>query len=97
MKFVILGFDGPEGAAKRNVHRPAHLARMDALDAQGRVVLAGPLTDQAGSLIVIEAESLVEAEAFIREDPYVVHGVFTRFEVHPFMQVFPKNGTDSRP
>jgi uncharacterized protein YciI len=97
MKFVILGFDGPEGAAKRKAHRPAHLARMDVLDAQGRVVLAGPLTDQAGSLIVIEAESLAEAEAFIREDPYVVHGVFARFEVHPFMQVFPKDGSASKP
>lgn len=91
MKFVILGFDGPDGAAKRKVHRPAHLARMDVLDAQGRVVLAGPLTDQAGSLIVIEAESLAEAEAFIREDPYVAYGVFERFEVHPFLQVFPKD------
>lgn len=97
MKFVILGFDGPEGVAKRKVHRPAHLARMDALDAQGRLVLAGPLTDQAGSLIVIEAASLAEAEAFIREDPYVVHGVFERFEVHPFMQVYPNDGTASPP
>lgn len=97
MKFVILGFDGPDGAAKRKVHRPAHLARMDALDAQGRVVLAGPLTDQAGSLIVIEADSLEEADAFIREDPYVIHGVFARFEVHPFLQVFPKDGGASAP
>jgi uncharacterized protein YciI len=94
-KFVILGFDGPGGADKRKVHRPAHLARMETLDAQGRVVLAGPLTDKTGSLIVIEAESLAEAEAFVREDPYVVHGVFERFEIHPFMQVFPKNGSGS--
>lgn len=90
MKFVILGFDGPDGVAKRKVHRPAHLARMDALDAQGRVVLAGPLTDKTGSLIVIEADSLAEAETFAREDPYTVHGVFERVEVHPFVQVFPK-------
>jgi len=95
MKFVILGFDGPEGVAKRKIHRPAHLARMDALDAQGRVVLAGPLTDQAGSLIVIEADSLAEAEAFARDDPYTVHGVFERFEVHPFMQVFPKGSASA--
>ena len=54
MKFVILGFDGPDGEAKRKIHRPAHLARLEPLDAQGRVVLAGPLTDRAGSLIVIE-------------------------------------------
>lgn len=91
MKFVILGFDGPEGEARRKVHRPAHLARMETLDAQGRVILAGPLTDKVGSLIVIEAESLEEAEAFANEDPYKVHGVFERVEVHPFMQVFPKD------
>lgn len=93
MKFVILGFDGPEGVARRKIHRPAHLARMEALDAQGRVVLAGPLTDKTGSLIVIEADSLAEAELFAKEDPYVLHGVFERVEIHPFMQVFPKEGS----
>jgi uncharacterized protein len=53
-------------------------------------VLAGPLTDKAGSLIVIEADSLEDAQRFAREDPYTVHGVFERVEVHPFSQVFPK-------
>ncbi|MBI4400795.1 MAG: YciI family protein [Nitrospirae bacterium] len=91
MKFVIFGFDGPDGQALRKIHRPAHLAKLETLDAQGRVVLAGPLTDKAGSLIVIEADSLEEAEAFAKEDPYTVNGVFERIEVHPFMQVFPKD------
>jgi len=45
MKFVILGFDGPDGAAKRKIYRPAHLAKMELLNAQGRVLLAGPLTE----------------------------------------------------
>ncbi len=90
MKFVILGFDGPDGRAKRKIYRPAHLERMERLNAQGRVVLAGPLTDGAGSLIVIEADSFADAEAFANEDPYTVNGVFERVEVHPFMQVFPK-------
>jgi uncharacterized protein YciI len=70
MKFVIIGFDGPEGEAKRKIYRPAHLANMEPLDQAGRVVLAGPLTDKTGSLIVIEADSLEEAERFAREDPY---------------------------
>jgi uncharacterized protein YciI len=90
MKFVILGFDGPDGEAKRKIYRAAHLANMEPLDQAGRVVLAGPLTDKAGSLIVIEANSLEEAQNFAREDPYTVHGVFERVEVHPFTQVFPK-------
>ena len=91
MKFVIIGFDGPQGEAKRKIHRPAHLANMEPLDQAGRVVLAGPLTDKTGSLIVIEADSLEEAEQFAREDPYTVHGVFERVEVHPFTQIFPKS------
>jgi uncharacterized protein YciI len=90
MKFVILGFDGPDGEAKRKIHRPAHLAKMEPLDQAGRVVLAGPLTDRTGSLIVIEADTLEEARRFAREDPYTVNGVFERVEVHPFTQVFPK-------
>lgn len=95
MKFVILGFDGPEGATKRKTYRPAHLAKLDALHAQQRVILAGPLADGAGSLIVISAESLAEAEAFAKEDPYTVHGVFERIEIHPFSQVFPKENSAS--
>jgi len=90
MMFVILGFDGPDGEARRKIYRPAHLAKMDPLDQQGRVVLAGPLTDKAGSLIVIEADSLDEAQKFAQEDPYTVNGVFERVEVHPFTRVFPK-------
>ena len=90
MKFVILGYDGPDGEVKRRLHRPAHLEKMAALDAQGRVVLAGPLTDKTGSLIVIEADSPEEAQRIVREDPYTVHGVFERVEIHPFTQVFPK-------
>jgi uncharacterized protein YciI len=90
MKFVILGFDGPDGEAKRKIHRPAHLANMEPLDRAGKVVLAGPLTDKTGSLMVIEFDSLEEAQAFARQDPYTVHGVFERVEVHPFTQVYPK-------
>ena len=90
MKFVIHGFDGPDGEAKRKIHRPAHLAKMEPLDQAGRVVLAGPLTDKTGRLIIIEAASLEEAKRFADEDPYTIHGVFERVEVHPFTQVFPK-------
>jgi hypothetical protein len=62
---------------------------MDPLNKAGKVILAGPLTDGAGSLIVIEAGSLKEAMAFAAGDPYVTQGVFARYEVHPFTQVYP--------
>jgi hypothetical protein len=91
MKFVIIGYDSPQGEARRKIHRTAHLANLEALDRQGRVVLAGPLTDKAGSLLVLEFERREEAEDFVRHDPYTVYGVFERVEIHPFLQVLPKS------
>lgn len=90
MKFVILGYDGPEGEARRKIYRPAHLANLEPLAHQGRVILAGPLTDKTGSLMVLEFDSQAEAEQFAKQDPYTVNGVFERVEIHPFMQVLPK-------
>ena len=89
MKFVILGKDGPEGTAKRPLYREAHLQRLDQWAQQGKIILAGPLTDKTGSLIVVETESLEEAQAFAQNDPYMIHGVFQEVTVHPFTQVFP--------
>jgi uncharacterized protein len=90
MKFVIIGYDGPDGETKRKTHRPAHLAHLDPLDKQGRVILAGPLTDKTGSLLVLDFETREEAELFAKSDPYTVFGVFAKVDIHPFMQVFPK-------
>ena len=77
-------------ARSDNAGRSVEVAASIVPDTQGRVVLAGPLTDKTGSLIVIEADSLEDAQRFAREDPYTVHGVFERVEIHPFIQVFPK-------
>ena len=90
MKFVILGWDGPNGQQLRPLHRPAHLKRLQTLEAQGRLVCAGPFGDQTGSLMIIEADSLQEAEAFAQEDPYLKHGIFDQVEVHPFTHVLPR-------
>ena len=90
MKFVILGKDGPEGECKRLRYRSAHLQRLEAWAQQGKVILAGPLTDKTGSLIVVEAESFEEVRTFTKEDPYTIHGVFQEVTIHPFLQVFPK-------
>lgn len=74
MLFVILGFDGPEGAAKRPLYRPAHLARIEALDAERRVLLAGPLTDGAGSLIVMPLIPLPRPKPSPRKIPVLFTG-----------------------
>lgn len=90
MLYVIIGHDGPDGAAKRPAVRPAHLDHLRPLSAAGRVKIAGPFLDKTGSLIVIEAESAAEVWALVARDPYVTEGVFDRVEVKPFAQVFPE-------
>ena len=90
MLFVIIGHDARGAAEKRPLHRPAHLAHLEPLAQAGKVVLAGPLTDGAGSLIVVDAESLAAVWSLVGRDPYVVNGIFERVEVHPFSRVFPR-------
>jgi uncharacterized protein YciI len=83
MLFVIIGHDGPDGAALRpKIRRP--------LDRAGQLKIAGPFTDGSGSLIIVDMESEAEARAFANSDPYVKGGVFERVEVKPFRQVFPE-------
>ena len=87
--FVIIGTDGPRGQALRPGLRAAHLARLEALERDGRLVLAGPFADGSGSLIVIAADSLDDARAFAEADPYVTGGVFHAIDIRPFVKVLP--------
>ena len=89
MLFVIIGRDAPDSKDKRPGARAAHLEYWKPLDDAGRVVLAGPMTDFAGSLFVLEADSQEEAEALAKGDPYIAAGVFESAEVHPFKGVLP--------
>jgi uncharacterized protein YciI len=85
--------------AKRQLARPAHLARLEALQQLGRLVLAGPhpAIDSenpgdagfTGSLVVAQFESLLAAQAWADADPYNDAGVYARVIVKPFKQVFP--------
>ncbi|MCP3676789.1 MAG: hypothetical protein GY721_04125 [Deltaproteobacteria bacterium] len=90
MLFAIIGRDGPAGQEKRKLFREEHLEGIEALEREGRIVLAGPFADRSGSLIVLEAESQEAAEVIAAGDPYVREGVFESHEVRPFTKVFPK-------
>lgn len=89
MLFVIIGYDGPDGARLRPTVRPAHLKNLEPLVAQGRMIIGGPLTDGAGSLMIVDMESEAEASELANHDPYLTQGVFERIEVHPFRKVLP--------
>ena len=99
MFYMIQGEDTPGSLDKRLAARPAHLERLQALLAEGRLVLAGPCpaidspdpgpAGFSGSLIVAEFPSLADARAWADADPYVAAGVYARVDVRPFKKVFP--------
>ena len=91
----MIGHDGPDGAARRSEHRDGHVAHLDALDAEGRILYAGPIRNDAGdtsvgAVIVFEAASLADARALVDSDPYVKGGVFETLTVSPFKKAYPK-------
>ena len=93
--FVMIGHDGPRGGELRPSVRPRHLAHLAPLASEGRIAYAGPLFEDdgstpRGSVIVFDAPSLEEARAIAARDPYVVEGVFDRYDVQPSARVFPK-------
>lgn len=100
MLYAILGHDGPDSLAARRANRPAHLERLQSLQQQGRLVLAGPRPriDAAdpgeagfsGSLVIAEFSSLDEARRWADADPYVAAGVYTAVDVYPFVQALPR-------
>jgi len=99
MLYAIIAEDVPDSLPKRAAARPAHLVRIQALVAAGRIILAGPFpaidaaepgpAGMSGSLIVAEFDSLEAATDWINADPYVTDGVFARVTVKPFVQVLP--------
>lgn len=99
MLFAIVATDVEDSLEKRLMARPAHLARLEALRAEGRLLLAGPLpaieaedpgeAGFTGSLIVAEFDSLAEASAWADEDPYRKAGVYAEVTVKPFKKVLP--------
>ncbi len=99
MLYAIIGQDVPDSLAKRMAARPAHLARLQALQDEGRLVLAGPFpavdaidpgaAGFTGSLIVAEFASLRAAQEWADADPYIAAGVYRQTSVQPFRKVFP--------
>jgi hypothetical protein len=99
MLYSIFGNDVPGSLEKRMAARPAHLARLQALQDEGRLLLAGPfpavdavdpgLAGFTGSLIVAEFASLEAAQNWADADPYAAAGIFAQVVVRPFKKVFP--------
>ncbi|MDO9321842.1 MAG: YciI family protein [Pseudomonas sp.] len=99
MLYAIIATDVANSLEPRLEARPAHLSRLQQLQNEGRLVLAGPhpaidsidpgAAGFSGSLIVAEFDSLKAAQSWADADPYRAAGVYASVVVKPFKQVFP--------
>ena len=99
MWYMIYATDVANSLEKRLAARPDHLARVNDLQSQGRLLIAGPtpaIDSEApgeagfsGSLVVAEFDSLIDAQAWADVDPYITAGVYEKVIVKPFKKVLP--------
>ncbi len=99
MFFVIISEDVADSNPLRAKARPEHLARLNALRDEGRLMVAGPCpaieSDEpgpagfTGSIVIAEFDSLSQAQDWADVDPYVEAGVYQSVTVKPFKLVLP--------
>ncbi|CAH3467308.1 hypothetical protein AI2711V1_2035, partial [Raoultella ornithinolytica] len=96
--YVIYAEDIADSLEKRLSVRPAHLARLQLLQDEGRLLTAGPMpavdsnepgaAGFTGSTVIAEFESLEVAKAWANDDPYIAAGVYQNVSVKPYKKVF---------
>lgn len=96
--YAIVSFDIADSAALREKAREAHRERIAELDAEGRLLTAGPLphTDAygretegfQGSIVIAAFDSFEDANQWAAADPYRANGVYYESRVYPYQKVF---------
>ena len=99
MLYAIIAQDIENSFTKRMGVRPSHVARLNELKDEGRLILAGPHptidvsepgdAGFSGSLVVAEFDDLQKAREWADADPYVAAGVYSSVVVKPFNKVLP--------
>ncbi|WP_171998234.1 YciI family protein [Cronobacter sp. JZ38] len=98
MLYVIYAEDVADSLEKRQSVRPAHLARLQLLHDEGRLLTAGPMpavdsndpgaAGFTGSTVIAEFASLDAAQAWAEADPYIAAGVYKTVAVKLYKKVF---------
>lgn len=69
MPLFVLSY-GYHDTPLRAERRGDHIAHLERLKAEGALVVAGPMADQSGGMIILDAEDETAARALVEQDPY---------------------------
>jgi uncharacterized protein YciI len=89
LKHYLLFYElGPEYLDRRAGFRAAHLDLAWRAHQRDGLVLGGALADPVdGAVLLFKGDSSAAAEAFAREDPYVLNGLVRRWRVREWTTV----------
>lgn len=96
--FVVTCTDNEGTVEKRLATRPQHLERLQKLNDEGRLIVAGampkePGNPQAGfygSTIIVDFETREALDAWLQDEPFLKEGVYAHIDVKPFNKAFPQ-------
>jgi uncharacterized protein YciI len=94
--FAIIGHDVANSSDQRQRTRAEHLVRLQALDIEQRLLIAGPTPithgegEMSGSIVIADFVSLEAAQAWAGAEPYLRDGVYSHVDIKPFIHVLPK-------
>jgi uncharacterized protein YciI len=97
MKYYALFYELVDDyLSRRSVYRDEHLQLARQAHERGELLLAGALTDPTDrALIVFRASDSAVVENFARNDPYVINGLVTHWEVRSWAVVIGNELSDS--
>ena len=87
MKYVLQYHPSEGFQALAREHGPAHVARLREFAGRGELLMVGPLDDPPSGEALGVFTTRESAEEFVRDDPFVVHGVVARWVVRPWNEI----------
>lgn len=98
--FALIGHDVENSSTARKAARPAHVARLKALLDDNRLVIAGPCPNthgeqsMTGSVVIADFADEQAVHNWLKDEPYLLEGVYSHVDVKPFIQALPTPNTD---
>lgn len=96
--FLITCTDHENSVEQRLAVRPKHIARLQQLNDEGRLLVAGAMpkvhgqteTGFFGSTMIVDFESREALDLWLKEEPFLLEGVYAHVDVKPFNKAFPQ-------
>jgi uncharacterized protein len=96
--YILFYYVVDDYVSRRAAFRDEHLRLAREAHQRGELLLAGALSDPTDrALLVFRVPDSAVVENFARHDPYVTHGLVTRWEVRAWAVVISHEPTNAKP